>query len=256
MYGAPTLRAESRKSAGGKVYKIACSRNEWEAAFRLVYDAYVQSGLIAANDYEMRVTPFHLIPTTQVFVACRNESVVGTLSLVEDNRWGVPLESVYPQQVQQLRDDGFRFGEVTCLADSGTPSRCALTVVMKLMGLMAQFASRNGIQKLIIGVHPRHAGFYKRLAAFEAAGPTKAYPAVTNHPVIPMVLDLENVRWNNPQAYERFFGVDFPEEAFKTEVLEVSFRRQLSAIVKETYYDDADEIKDVWTQEPAVVLCA
>ncbi len=256
MYGAPTLRAESSKSAGRKVYKTARSRNEWEAAFRIVYDAYVESGLITANDYGMRVTPYHLIPTTQVFVACRNESVVGTLSLVEDSRWGVPLDSVFPRQVQKLRDEGYRFGEVTCLADRGTPSRCALTVVMKLMGLMAQFASRHGVQKLIIGVHPRHAGFYERLAAFESTGPTKAYPAVKNHPVIPMVLDLENVQWNNPQAHERFFGVDFPEDSFETRSLDVTFRRQLSTIVKETYSDEACEIDDAWTEETAEQLCA
>lgn len=256
MHGAPTLCAGSNKSAGRKVYRIARSRDEWEAAFRIVYDAYVESGLISANDYRMRVTPYHLIPTTQVFVASRQQSVIGTLSLVEDSRWGVPLDRVYPQQVQQLRDEGFRFGEVTCLADRGTPSRCALTVVMKLMGLMAQFASRQGIQKLIIGVHPRHAGFYKRLAAFESAGPTKAYPAVKNHPVVPMVLDLENVQWNDPQAYERFFGVDFPEKAFVTRDLDVSFRRHLSAIVKETYGDDERDIEDVWAQDDAGVLCA
>ena len=50
-------------------YKIANSREERAAAFRLVYDAYLKGGLGEPNPHQMRVTPYHLLPGTEVFIA-------------------------------------------------------------------------------------------------------------------------------------------------------------------------------------------
>src|SRR5690606_3507969 len=48
---------------------IAATRAERERAFRLIYDAYVRSGLGTPNAWQMRVTPYHLLPTTTIFNA-------------------------------------------------------------------------------------------------------------------------------------------------------------------------------------------
>ena len=51
------------------VYRIAGERAEREAAFRLVYNSYLHAGLGEANRNAMRVTPYHLLESTQVFIA-------------------------------------------------------------------------------------------------------------------------------------------------------------------------------------------
>ena len=43
----------------------------------------------------MRVTPYHLLPTTEIFIALHQGEVVLTYTLVLDGRLGVPMESVY-----------------------------------------------------------------------------------------------------------------------------------------------------------------
>src|SRR5262245_36520503 len=68
----------------GVTYKIAASRPDREAAFRLVYQAYRRVDLMEPNEFGMRVTPYHLLPTSDVFIAMLDEAVICTLSLIGD----------------------------------------------------------------------------------------------------------------------------------------------------------------------------
>ena len=42
------------------------SQKELLSAFRLVYEQYLRLGLMKPNLHRMRVTPYHLLPTTEV----------------------------------------------------------------------------------------------------------------------------------------------------------------------------------------------
>ena len=46
------------------VLKIAESREELEACFKLLHDAYVSSGFMTPDPSGMRVTIYHALPTT------------------------------------------------------------------------------------------------------------------------------------------------------------------------------------------------
>ena len=71
--------------------KAADGRDELYGAFQLVYDAYLRSGLTKPNAYGLRVTPYHLLPTTEVFVALDRRKVICTVSLVRDGELGLPM---------------------------------------------------------------------------------------------------------------------------------------------------------------------
>lgn len=69
----PTIRAGPTNSTGEEsatppelVCRVASSQAERQAAFSLVYRAYLQAGLIELNPYEMRVTAYHLLTGTDV----------------------------------------------------------------------------------------------------------------------------------------------------------------------------------------------
>ena len=97
--------------------RIAATRQEREAAFRLVYASYLHSGLAEMNGYQMRVTPYHLLPSTEMFIAEYQGEVIYTMSLVIDGALGVPMDQVYGDEVARLRRKGMLVGEVSCLAD-------------------------------------------------------------------------------------------------------------------------------------------
>ena len=223
-------------------FRIASSRQEWEAALGLVYRAYVRSGLIQINRYRMRVTPYHALPTTELLIAGNGDEVLCTLSIVGDGHLGLPMESIYAEEVERRRLQGLRLAEVSCLADERDGS---FSTVSRLMALTAQSAARRGIDQLLIAVHPRHAKFYERFIAFEVIGEQKTYASVCDHPAVAMALDLNNLPFDHPRAYKRLFGVAFDDDLLEYRPISRQLQSDLRLMAAETYVD-----------QPAVLACA
>lgn len=193
-------------------YRIATSQDEREAAFRLVYQSYLEAGLGQPNRYQMRVTPYHLLPSTEVFVAVLGSETVFTVSLIGDGQLGLPMENVYGQEVRDLRERGLRIGEVSCLADRRSKYRKCFPVFLRLCRLTAQYAWHQGLDQLLVAVHPRHARFYQRFIDFEPIGPERSYPSVQNRPAVALSLDLVRLHREGGKGYETLFMPPIPEE--------------------------------------------
>jgi hypothetical protein len=67
------------------VLKIAETKEELEACFTLLHDAYVGSGFMKPHPSGMRVTIYHALPTTTTLCAKYDGQVVGTLSLIRES---------------------------------------------------------------------------------------------------------------------------------------------------------------------------
>ena len=191
---------------------VVTTLDDRRAALQLVYQSYIGAGLIEPNASRMRVTPHHLLRTTHTFNAVRDREVIATMTLVADSPYGLPMECIFSENVAQRRTRGISVAEVTCLADLGKQGKCGFSVLVKLMGLVTQFAVRNEVDELLIAVHPRHAKFYQRFLAFEPMGDERTYPAVRNHPAIPLRMDLRRMSIDYPAANQRLFGDRFPDE--------------------------------------------
>ncbi len=226
------------------VFRIAQCREDYCGAFRVVYEAYLEKGLTRPNLFQMRVTPYQLLPTTEVLVAVRQGEVIATLSLVRDGLLGLPMESVYPEEVAALRDRDLRLAEVSCLADrrhvrgdSGASFRAyhPPATAMRLMSLMAQCALARGVNCLLIAVHPRHARFYQRFTAFEPIGGVRTYHAVCDRPAVAMALDIDRAPIDHPELYRRFFGLPLPAESLAPRPILPKLQKEFAAIVAATY---------------------
>lgn len=196
-------------------YRIAATREERASAFRLVYESYLEGGLGEPNAHGMRVTPYHLLPTTEVFVASAQGTTMFTVSLVVDGRLGLPMETVYAEEAARRREQGLRLAEVSCLADRRSQFRGFFPVFLRLSRLMVQYARRRGVEELLVAVHPKHARFYRRYMDFRVFGEQAAYPTVRNNPAVALSLNFDRIDRERPQAYDTFFGV--PIEAQKLE---------------------------------------
>jgi len=196
-------------------YRIAATRQEREAAFHLVYKSYLRARLGGMNRYEMRVTPYHLLPTTEVFIAQYQDDVIFTISLVGDGELGLPMELVYGEEAALRRRLGLRMAEVSCLADRRTQFRGFFPVFIRLCRVMVQTARMRGYDELVVAVHPKHARFYRRFMAFEVFGQQQAYPTVRNHPAVAMSLNFARIDRELPSSYDTFFGESLPEEMLR-----------------------------------------
>ncbi len=220
-------------------FRIAASRQEWEAALGLVYRAYVRYGLIRMNRYRMRVTPYHALPATEVLIAGNGDEVLCTLSVVGDGQLGLPMEAIYAEEVQRRRIQGLRLAEVSCLADERDGSDRSFSMVSRLMALTVQCAVYRGIDQLLIAVHPRHAKFYERFIAFELIGEKRTYASVCDHPAVAMALDLNSLSLDHPRVYKRLFGVPFDDDLLGYRPVSHELRSDLRRMAAETYVDQS-----------------
>jgi len=205
----------------GVTYKIAEYREEREAAFRLIYDAYTHSGLMKPNPTRMRVTPYHLLPTTDVFLAVRDDEVLCTLTLIGDGERGIPMESIYGDEVGSLRNKGLYFGELSCLAERRRPGPEMLRILTNLDGLISQYARHNGMHKLLIAVHPKHEAFYRRLFGYKQIGKLRSYPSVADRPAVAAAHDFARMDIERYPMYDQVYSTRFsPWELLPRPMLE------------------------------------
>lgn len=216
-------------------YKIAGCREERKAAFRLVYKSYLEAGLGEPNRHRMRVTPYHLLPSTEVFVAVYQGQTIFTVSLITDGRLGLPMENVYGLEVRRRREQGLRVAEVSCLADRRSQYRKCFPVFMRLCRLTSQYAWRQGLDQLLVAVHPRHARFYRRFMEFEPIGEERCYPSVRNRPAIALCLDLVRLHRERTKAYETLFMPALPDEQFASNPLEPAESQYFQPMVDSTF---------------------
>lgn len=196
--------AANKRVVPGLNYKIAQSRDELRDAFGLVYRSYRRAGLVDENFDQLRLTPFHLLPTTEVFVTQLRGTVVSTVSLFGDGELGLPLDSIYSQNVALFRRRGLRMAEIGSLADRRkSPVRFVETFAA--MGrLLAQVAMQRGYHGLVAATHPKHARLYERILPFEQIGAGVDCPYANGNPAVMLALVFEDQRGS--EIYERFFG--------------------------------------------------
>lgn len=199
-----------RRMRRGFAAGVASTPRERVAALRLVYENYVARGMIARHPYRLRVTAFHLLPTTTIFMAREFDQISATVTLIGDGPMGLPSDAAQPDVVDELRQSGHRIAEVSCLAFHDWDRRQFLPVFIEMTRVLTQFARAHGVDQLLIGCVPRHANFYRRFLGFEQIGEMRPYSTVCNTPGVACRLDLTQMDWERPDLYERYFGTPVP----------------------------------------------
>jgi hypothetical protein len=83
-----------------------------------------------------------------------------------------------------------------------------LPVLIRVTRLMFQFARAQGNDRVVIGVHPKHGGFYERFFGFRPmAGDLRSHGSVRNAPAVAYSLDWS---WMSPERTTQFFGSPVP----------------------------------------------
>ncbi len=174
---------------------LATETGSFDAAFRLVHEQYLWRGYMTPMPSGRRLSAHHALPTTKVFVAHRLDSLIGTLTLVRDSLFGLPLDDLYRSEVAGLRRQGRRIAEVAALATSAASRRAGIAVLLHLMRMVVTYAIKvAGVNDLCITVNPRHVEFYRTCLRFEVIGPERAYGKVNGAPAVALRLDLDVAR--------------------------------------------------------------
>ena len=174
------------------VLKIAESKEELEACFKLLHDAYVSSGFMTPDPSGMRVTIYHALPTTTTLCAKYDDQVVGTLSLIRESAIGFPLQRIF--DLTGVREKEGQIAEVSALAVHPRFRRTGGTILFPLMKFMYEYCTTFfDTRHLVIAVNPRHIEMYESLLFFKrlTANVVENYDFVNGAPAVGAALDLK-----------------------------------------------------------------
>lgn len=187
------------------VCRTACCREDFRESFSVLYHSFQRSGLCPRNAAELRVLPYHLSPQTQVFVGEHQGKVCGTISLVLDEGTGLPLESVFGDSVQPIRDSGRRVAEFASLAIDPAYPQNKTKSFSQLTSTAVAFARHHGVDELLAAVHPRHARFYQRTMGFRCLSDVVPYAGVLDRPAVLIAVSINEVH-RVDSRWQRWYG--------------------------------------------------
>lgn len=180
--------------------KIAETYDELSQAFEIVYDAYRLSKYIKEpHPSRMAYSVYSLLPSTCVFVFKSYMSVISTMTYIPDSPvFGLPLDAIYKEELDELRNQGRQIAEVGALA---TPrKRRWSNLVIYLAKALFWYARMTDVNDVCIMVNPKHVRFYKEIFLFEDFGEEKWYPGV-EAPAVALRVDLATYDQKMDNAY-------------------------------------------------------
>jgi len=200
------------------VLKIADTQEELEACFKLLHDAYVDSGFMTPDPSGMRVTIYHALPTTTTLCAKFDGEVVGTLSLIRESVLGFPLQRIF--DLSALRAKKGNIAEVSALAIHRRFRRTGGSILFPLMKFMYEYCTTFfDTRHLVIAVNPSHIEMYESLLFFQrlTQNVVENYDFVNGAPAVGATLDLGTA----PEIFRKHYGMKPPRRnlhAFFTQV--------------------------------------
>ena len=205
----------AEKSAAKSVqFLVANHFDNVRASWQLVYDVYRKTELIDDNPFGIHATAQSISPNAAIFCGVNHTQIESTLTAIVDDDQStpdLPLDSVYKNELDRLRSQGRRlveygmfahqgqitwedsWGKVPGTFDQNEPqkSRLIKESLYELMRLAFYFGLTQNSTDSVIGVHPRHARFYRRAFGYKQIGKESCYPTVKNQPVVLLHISLE-----------------------------------------------------------------
>lgn len=176
---------------------IASTEEDLSSAYQLLHDSYVNSGFMKPDPSKMRVLPQHVLPQTTTIVAKWDGHVVGTLSLIRDNPFGLPIEKIF--NINERRQGGRRLAEVSSLAVDPQYRGQANRALFPLFRFVYQYAKHYfGTHEFVIAVNPSTVDMYLSFMLFERlSSRSKSYDFVQGAPAVGLYLNFDTCenRW-------------------------------------------------------------
>jgi len=171
--------------------KLAQTLEEREAVFRLAYQVYFEKGFIKKNSREMLIREYDFDDATAILmVKDHSNNIVGSVTLVFDGESYLPAQTLYGEEILNLRRSGEKTVEISRLIID-PKFRNSKEILLLMINYLFIFASyvRN-FTYLAIEVNPRHKNYYQELLGFHQVGGEKPCPSVENAPALLLCLPL------------------------------------------------------------------
>ncbi|HLQ86308.1 MAG TPA: hypothetical protein VK110_09175 [Salinisphaeraceae bacterium] len=198
------------------IYRCAQQVEQVQRAWAVVYQCYRRQGLISRNALGIHAVPHAIGSHACVIYEEQRHTVLSTMTVMADRIGGLPLDNAYPEALDRLRQQGTAMVEVGLFADRRQSIKRTAKALFAMMRWVAYYTLHHGRSDIVIGIHPHHAGFYKRCFGFELFGKEKKYSLVNDNPVVPLRLPLRDAMTASklPRGLDYIRNNPLPAKAF------------------------------------------
>lgn len=169
--------------------RVALSPAEIEAAEDLVRRRYAWRGYRVTPTKNASGAYVAQAPRRVTLLAEHRSELHGTLTVRVDSPQGLLAEQTYGGEIEDLRRQGHRVGELGRLAfEEGAQWKPALDTLVRSAYVVTRLV--HGLTDVVIEVNPRHVRFYVRMYGFVTGAPQRTCARV-GAPSVLMLLDLE-----------------------------------------------------------------
>jgi hypothetical protein len=179
--------------------KIAEEPDEYRQAFAIIYEEYLKETYAKPHDSKLLYSVYSMLPKSVTFIFKSYLEVLSTVTLVQDTKlFGLPMDCLYKNEIQALRDSGRKVAEVANLATRRVNRWSNLMIYLaKALYRYALFCNVNDV---VIMVNPKHVRFYKEILLFEEFGEEKYYESV-GAPAIALRANMDSFSKSLEGAY-------------------------------------------------------
>jgi hypothetical protein len=182
-----------KRHVEGVVFKVADTREELEAAYRLVHEVYLREGYTDPHESGIRVNLRYALPTTATIIGILDDEIVITLTVIGDSSLGLPMDMIFSEELYSLRREGRYIAEIGALASHPKFRKRQQALALYADKASLLYAMRHlGADDAVIAINPKHEWVYKYLVLFESISAVKVYHYVNDAPAIAMRLDLRS----------------------------------------------------------------
>ncbi len=213
------------------VVRPAESVEELKVAYKLIYQEYAPRELCRPRATHLHYNFYNMLPATRTLLLKKNEDYLGTISLIPDSAVGLPMETLYPEEIKKLRNEGRHLAEIGALALNShyfNKKKYSFRDLQKQAHFFKVAKSvldyaRNiaKVTDVVIGVHPKHEFHYKYMN-FETVGQERTYQVVGKQAIL-MRLNFDTFK-RNTILFNEGFGTylfrdtgteHFPKHSFR-----------------------------------------
>jgi len=205
---APKLTGVNLAPPSNLTFKLAETRQELESAFRILHDAYVSMGFMKPSPSGMRISIFNALPGTCTLVALWDGEVIGTVSIIQDNPMGFPIEHIF--SLGRFRETNVRLAEISALAIEKRYRGDPNIILFSLFKFVYKYCNEYlGVEKILMAMPPDISEFYERILFCRrlSAQVIDKYEYVNGAPAVGLYLDFQEcVEACNARYGKEVFG--------------------------------------------------
>ncbi len=195
------------ESSSRYTFKLAETIDEFEQAFAILHDCYVEEGYMQANEAKLRITAYHLLPTTTTLICKDGDKVIATISIIKRGEFGIPADAIL--NINDHISIGESIGEVSSLAIKKEYRSRSGNILFPFVKFSWEYSMRYlDLHHYLICHHPKFIAYYQTLFCFERITPDTigTYDFANGAPVDVQILNLKEA---NNKFCVRFY--DYPK---------------------------------------------